>query len=231
MRFRVATYNIHKCRGMDWRVRPERIAAVLGQLDADIIALQEVLSDQTQCLARKLKLSPVFAAARIHRGRDYGNVLFTRFPVTRTENHDITVTGREERKCLEAEIQIPGRGALHVFAVHLGTSWIERRQQARKLLTPALLGRSDSEAPSLLLGDFNEWTAGVTTRLLSAHLQSVNVRSHLGRARTYPGLLPFLHLDHIYYDRDLHLIHVRLLRTPLSLIASDHLPLIADFEW
>jgi len=231
MRFRVATYNVHKCRGMDWRVRPDRIATVLCELDADIIALQEVLSSQAQCLASKLKQPYVFAGARIHRGVDYGNILFTRFPVTRTENHDITISGREERKCLEAEIQIPGRGALHVFAVHLGTSWSERRQQARKLLAPALLGRSNSSAPALLLGDFNEWTAGVTTRLLSGHLQSINTRAHLGRARTYPGLLPFLHLDHIYYDQELRLVNVRLLRTPLSLIASDHLPLAADFEW
>ena len=122
---------------------------VLSQLDADIVALQEVLLDQAQCFARKLKQPHIFAAARIHRGRDYGNVLFTRFPVTRTENHDITVSGREERKCLEAEIQIPGRGAIHVFAVHLGTSWSERRQQARKLLAPALLGRSDPAANPL----------------------------------------------------------------------------------
>lgn len=54
MRFRVATYNIHKCRGMDWRVRPDRIAAVLREVNADIVALQEVLADQAPCFARKL---------------------------------------------------------------------------------------------------------------------------------------------------------------------------------
>ena len=44
MRIRVATYNIHRCRGLDRRVRPARIVEVLREMDADIIALQEVLS-------------------------------------------------------------------------------------------------------------------------------------------------------------------------------------------
>jgi endonuclease/exonuclease/phosphatase family metal-dependent hydrolase len=231
MRFRVATYNIHKCRGMDWRVRPDRIAAVLAEMDADIIALQEALADQVPCFTRALGHPNVFGAARQLRGVDYGNVLFSRFAMTKTENHDLSVPAREQRTCLEAEVQIPGRGPLHVFALHLGTSWTERRRQAAKLLSPALLGRQASGAPLLLLGDFNEWTAGVATRSLSRHLRSVNLRAHLGRARTYPGLLPFLHLDHIYYDPVLRLTGMRFPRTPLSLLASDHLPLIADFEW
>ncbi|PYX77171.1 MAG: hypothetical protein DMG66_07525 [Acidobacteria bacterium] len=40
---RVATYNIHKCCGLDRRVLPARIADVLLELDADVIALQEVV--------------------------------------------------------------------------------------------------------------------------------------------------------------------------------------------
>jgi endonuclease/exonuclease/phosphatase family metal-dependent hydrolase len=173
----------------------------------------------------------VFGAARSLRGADYGNALLSRFPVTRTANHDLTVPRREARKCLEAEVQIPNRGAAHVFNVHLGTSWAERPRQAAKLLSGAMLGRPASDVPLLLLGDFNESTAGVTTRSLSRRLRSVDIRAHLGRARTYPGLLPFLHLDHIYYDPAFSLVEMRFLRTRLSLIASDHLPLIADFEW
>ena len=40
---RVATYNIHRCRGMDRRVMPARIADVLREIDADVIAMQEVV--------------------------------------------------------------------------------------------------------------------------------------------------------------------------------------------
>ncbi len=42
--FRIVTYNVHKCQGLDRRVRPSRIVEVLSDLDADVIALQEVLS-------------------------------------------------------------------------------------------------------------------------------------------------------------------------------------------
>jgi endonuclease/exonuclease/phosphatase family metal-dependent hydrolase len=200
-------------------------------MDADIIAVQEVLADQTACLARQLDHASVFGAARKLRGVDYGNVLLSRFPVTATEIHDLSVSGREPRSCLEAEIQIPERGPIHVFAMHLGTSWSERRRQAEKLFSESLLGRPRPDEPLLAMGDFNEWTAGAATRALAGRLQSVNIRAHLGRARTYPGFLPFLHLDHIYYDRALRLMGMSFLRTPLSLVASDHLPLIADFEW
>jgi endonuclease/exonuclease/phosphatase family metal-dependent hydrolase len=231
MRFRAATYNIHKCRGMDWRVRPDRIASVLEEMDADIIALQEVQEDQIACFSRRLRHRCVFGAARKLGGVDYGNAIFTRFEVTDTKNHDLSVKGREPRACLEAQLEVPERGPLHAFAAHLGTSWAERRRQAEKLLSETLLGRPASTAPLLLLGDFNEWTAGATTRSLSRHMQSANIRAHLGRGRTYPGLLPFLHLDHIYHDRALRLTGMQFLRTRLSLIASDHLPLVADFEW
>ena len=43
-RIRIATYNIHKCRAMDRRTKPARIAEVIRELDADVIALQEVLN-------------------------------------------------------------------------------------------------------------------------------------------------------------------------------------------
>ena len=69
---------------------------------------------------------------------------------------------------------------------------------------------------------------GLTTTLLSEKLQSVDLRQYMRRRRTYPGLFPILHLDHIYYDGPLEIVHIQVLRTRLSLVASDHLPLIAD---
>jgi endonuclease/exonuclease/phosphatase family metal-dependent hydrolase len=82
-----------------------------------------------------------------------------------------------------------------------------------------------------VLGDFNEWTKGLATTLLNSHLTSADIRVHLRRARTYPGFLPFLHLDHVYHDPALRLERLTLHRTPKSLVASDHLPLVADFSW
>jgi endonuclease/exonuclease/phosphatase family metal-dependent hydrolase len=120
---------------------------------------------------------------------------------------------------------------LHVFNVHLGTGFMERRAQGRLLTAPELLADIAIRGPRIVLGDFNEWTKGLATTLLNSYLVSADIRVHLRRARTYPGLLPFLHLDHIYHDPALRLERLTLHRTLKSLAASDHLPLVADFSW
>jgi endonuclease/exonuclease/phosphatase family metal-dependent hydrolase len=82
----------------------------------------------------------------------------------------------------------------------------------------------------IILGDFNEWIAGLASRLFHSHFQSIPIRRVFGKSPSYPGVLPFLHLDHIYYDGRLELERVETLRNLRTLIASDHLPVIADFR-
>ena len=79
-----------------------------------------------------------------------------------------------------------------------------------------------------MLGDFNEWMRGLATTLLSEKLNSVDLRDYMRRRRTYPGLFPLLHLDHIYYAGQVEILRIELPRTRLALVASDHLPLVAD---
>ena len=237
MKLRVVTYNVHRCRGMDRRVRPQRIVEVLGEINADVIALQEVLSipdgrpedDQARFIAEQLKLSHAVGGTRRLRGGIYGNVILSRWPILDTRNYDISVRGREQRGCLRADVEVGGR-LLHVFNVHLGTAYLERRHQGRRLIDEAILNDKELNGPRLMLGDFNEWTRGLASRLLASHLVSADVRLHLPRSRTYPGVLPLLHLDHIYYEDSLELEAMRLFRSRLSLLASDHLPLVADFQ-
>jgi endonuclease/exonuclease/phosphatase family metal-dependent hydrolase len=69
---------------------------------------------------------------------------------------------------------------------------------------------------------------GLATTLLTEKLNSVDLRNYLQRRRTYPGLFPVLHLDHIYYAGRVEIMRIELPRTRLSLVASDHLPLVAD---
>lgn len=38
----IATYNVHGCVGRDGRYNPERILAVMGELNSNILALQEL---------------------------------------------------------------------------------------------------------------------------------------------------------------------------------------------
>jgi endonuclease/exonuclease/phosphatase family metal-dependent hydrolase len=230
MRLRIVTYNVHKCRGIDGRTSAIRIADVLRDIDAGVIALQEVLDHQAEAISAELKLPFVLGENRKHRGFGYGNVVLSRFPIRGMRNYDLSVRGREERGCLRADLEVNDGAVLHVFNVHLGTALIERRHQGRKLIAPELLSDVSLAAPRIVLGDFNEWTAGLATRLLRSHMQSADMRAHLQRSRTYPGVLPFLHLDHIYYDDVLRLEKLTLCRTRKALIASDHLPLIADFQ-
>ena len=229
-RLRVATYNVHKCRGMDWRVNPARIVKVIREIDADIIALQEVVAGQFRQIAGDTSMFHAFGSARKWQGEDYGNAILSRFPIRAQHNYDLTIGQREARRCLRVDLEISDTSLLHVFAVHLGTSFFERRHQARKLLSSGILDRPALSAPRLLLGDTNEWTRGLFTRTLSKHLESADIRQHLKRSRTYPGMMPLLHLDHIYYDSALQLTGMHLHRTSASVVASDHLPLIGDFH-
>ena len=228
-RLRVLTYNVHKCRGLDGRASVTRIAEVLREADADIMALQEVMDHQAATLSAELGHPYCIGENRKCRGYGYGNVLLSRFPIVAMRNYDLSVRGREERGCLRADLDIAGR-VLHVFNVHLGTALLERRHQGRKLIAPELLADAAIEWPRIVLGDFNEWTTGLATRLLRSHMQSADVRL-LNRAKTYPGVLPFLHLDHIYYDPTLRLEKLTLCRTRKALVASDHLPLMGEFSW
>ncbi len=236
-RLRVATYNVHRCRGLDRRVRPARIVKVLRELDADIIALQEVWSregpspdaDQVRFIAEELGLNSSLGENRRLRGAAYGNVVLSRFPVNLARNYDITVKGCERRGCLRVDICLNDSEVLHIFNVHLGTALLERRAQGRKLIAADILANDELQGPRVVLGDFNEWTRGLVSRLMAAHFESPDIRRHLRRSRTYPGVLPFMHLDHIYFDRHLILEKLILHRSRTALMASDHLPLVADF--
>lgn len=233
----MATYNVHKCRGLDGRVVPQRVLRVLQEIDADVIALQEVVClggtsadrHQARFLADQLGFSCELGENRRHRGGAYGNVLLSRHPIRHARNHDISIPGRERRGCLHVEV-LPGNGAtLHIFNLHLGTAIFERRIQARQLFGQRLFSGDEPRGNRIVLGDFNEWIRGLPSRLFNEHFESAHNHMLSHRSRSFPGVLPMLRLDHIYFDRNLDLKCVRIHRSPAALIASDHLPLVAEF--
>jgi endonuclease/exonuclease/phosphatase family metal-dependent hydrolase len=236
--FRIATYNTHKCRGMDGRIRPLRIAQVLRELDADVIALQEVVSlaggrkeqDQARYLADAVGFPYYLGETRKLRGGSYGNVVISRFPVKEVEVYDLSASSREARGCIRCDIEVAPGKIIHLFNIHLGTGYIERRKQANLLMSRNVLLSPRLKHPRLILGDFNEWTRGRVSKMLNHSFESVDIQLHLNRRRTYPGVLPFMHLDHMYFDRTLFLEEFVLHRSPKALMASDHLPLVAGFR-
>ena len=231
---RVATYNIHRARGLDGRTRLERIAAVLASVDADIVALQEVVGasplkpGQAAELGAALGMGWVMAPTRHLRTALFGNVVLTRFPVRHHVQYDLTWKTCEHRGVQRVDVALED-DTLHFYNVHLGTSLLERRHQAARLAT--LVHDRRVMGPKIVLGDFNEWARHLgATDLLAERLQSIDLSKHLSRRRTYPGFFPILHLDHIYYEGKVEVLKVTLPRDRMALMASDHLPLVADLQ-
>ena len=119
-------------------------------------------------------------------------------------------------------------GLLHVYNAHLGTALLERRFQAPKLAD--WITDKHVVGPRIVLGDFNEWGRGLVADILAERLKSVDLYPHLKRRRTYPGFFPVLHLDHMYFAGNVEIRQITLERTRLSMVASDHLPLVADIR-
>jgi len=232
-KLRVVTYNIHRCRGLDGRTRPERIAAVLATIDADIIALQEVIGasplkpGHAAEIGAALGMGWVMAPTRHLRNCLFGNVVLSRLPILHHAQYDLSWKTCEPRCCQRVEIAI-GEDILHLYNVHLGTAFLERRHQAGRL--SAIVHDRRVGNPKIVLGDFNEWMRGLATQMLSERLKSIDLRGHLRRRRTYPGVFPVVHLDHIYYEGKVEVAKLELPRTRLSLMASDHLPLVAELR-
>ncbi len=224
----VASYNIHSCVGGDGRGDPARVAAVLREIDADVVGLQEVdarpgpATDSMQMayLAGVLGLHSV-AGPTIHRhDGHYGNALLTRCPILDVRHVDLTVYRREPRAAIDAELRVGG-DVVRVIATHLGLLPGERRIQARRLL--AQLGDgARGIAATILCGDINEWFAvGRPLRWLHARL---------GRAAavaTFPAAFPVFALDRLWVQPRTALQQVAAHTSATARAASDHLPLVA----
>jgi endonuclease/exonuclease/phosphatase family metal-dependent hydrolase len=230
---RIATYNIHRCRGLDGRTNPARVADVIRAIEPDVIALQEVIGagphvpGHAEELGAQLGMGWVMAPTRHLRGALFGNVVLSCHPIVHHAQYDLSWKTCEPRCCQRVDIAF-GDDTLHLYNVHLGTAFLERRYQAGRL--SAIVHDRRIAQPKVVLGDFNEWMRGLATTLLTERLQSIDLRSHLRRRRTYPGVFPFLHLDHIYYDGRVEVVKLDLPRTRRALMASDHLPLVAELK-
>jgi endonuclease/exonuclease/phosphatase family metal-dependent hydrolase len=228
-RLRIATYNVHQCVGADERRLPDRVAAVLREIDADVVGLQEVDarpggghdSMQMDYLADRLGLQ-AFAGPTIRRhDGHYGNALLTRRPVLGLRHVDLTFSRREPRAAIDADLDVEGT-AVRLIVTHLGLLPGERRRQARRLLE--MLGQED-RAPTILCGDINEWFGvGRPLRWLNRRLGPCS------RLSTFPATLPIFALDRVWSTAPARLARVAVHASETARVASDHLPLVADVE-
>jgi endonuclease/exonuclease/phosphatase family metal-dependent hydrolase len=222
----IATYNIHGAVGSDGRFAPERIARVLQEINADIVALQEVPlgGSRTPNVLTMLQQATGYMAAegpaRDTPERRYGNAVLTRYPILSMRTIDLSFGSREPRGALDADVDCHGH-LLRVVATHLGLRFAERRDQIRRLLQSF----DTEEMPVILLGDINEWFVwGRSLRALVSHFQAVPA------PHTFPSRRPLFALDRIWIRPRHRLVHVHVHATPLARLASDHLPLIAHID-
>ncbi|MBC2733127.1 MAG: endonuclease [Desulfobacteraceae bacterium] len=226
MALRIATYNIHRCIGRDGDENPERIAAVLRELDADLVALQEVAFDPDAPGNRLRFLADATGAQAIPgptlleaKGR-YGNALLSRRTVRQVRRIDISVPGREPRGVIQIVLEIR-RKTVVIIATHLGLSFEERRYQIGRIVS--LLESSPPADVTILMGDFNEWLRwGRMRRRLK------RVFDAFPAPATFPSRRPLLALDQIWVRPTGVLTAMKVNGSASARMASDHLPLLAD---
>lgn len=250
---RVVTYNIHRAIGVDRRFRPDRVVRILLHHDPDVVLLQEV--DEGAPRSRELDMARELAAelgfrhfavghnVSLRKGR-YGNATLSRFPILRERNIDLSLAGSWIRRgCQHTSIlPLEGRPPLEVFNLHLGLSAREREEQIELLARSSELAGLGPEAPCLVAGDFNDWrsllrpafTEGLGFRCASDRRIRRTQRTRRVRPLplpTFPSFSPQAGLDRIYYRGPLRLLGARRCRLQVSRVASDHLPVIAEFQY
>ena len=246
VRLRVLSYNIHRAIGVDRRFRPERVSSILGYYNPDIAILQEV--DDGAPRSRELDLGKELARAlgyehyaighnvTLRKGR-YGNATLSRWPIQRERNIDQTVGFLRRRGCQHTRIAVRTPSGktrrLEVFNLHLGLSARERERQVALLARSREFASLPFGAPTIVAGDYNDWRS----LLRPFFVDLLGFRSATGgnaegeRAiATFPSFFPQGSLDRIYYRGPLRLAAAKRCRLALSRIASDHLPVIVDFD-
>ena len=225
---RVATYNVHRWQGVNGRAKPDvaRAGFVISELDADVIALQEVLrpfefegDDPLGLLCEELDLHLAFAVTRRHRRGQLGNAILSRFPITAISVIDISHSRIERRGALAAHVGHSGAG-LGIVATHLSLVDRTRQRQVQTLLEHPQM----NSGPSILMGDMNAWRNCKGSKQLE---QNLNIHHNINWPSSFPSGRPMLALDRIY-SRGAAVVDVRHHDTPAARKASDHLPVVAE---
>ena len=226
----IASYNVHKCVGMDKRFDPDRIAAVIGEIGADVIALQEAdqrfggragLMDLSR-LERECGLFPVPVTGTSKAHGWHGNLLLFREGTVR-DVHRIRLPGVEPRGALVVDMELTA-GPLRIVTTHLGLLRRSRAQQAEAILTAV---STRGERPTLLLGDLNEWRLGARSSILNFDPAFGPLTVALP---SFPSRFPLFALDRILGNPPDLISGIEVHDTPLARIASDHLPIKARID-
>lgn len=228
MKLRFASYNIHKAVGMDRRRDPERIVAVLRELRADVIALQEadrrIGARETVLPRALLDDSPWRVADVAKRAQSigwHGNAILVRRDLEIAECHALDMPTIEPRGAACA-VFASARGAFRVIGTHLDLSGLRRRDQVRSLLRFA---NDHGDMPTVILGDFNQWGVGT-----GAMREFARDWGQIAPGPSYPSRRPVARLDRIVHCGGWVCHDAAVHHSALAAVASDHLPVVAELE-
>ncbi len=229
MQLTFATYNIHKAVGTDRRRDPERIVSVLREIDADVIALQEVdrrIGQRASVIDRALlDDSPWIAVDVARRPRSlgwHGNAILVRRGLEVVEAEPLHLPMLEPRGAARADIMVAGT-RVRVIGMHLDLSGLRRRDQIRAVLRH--IGACDPGCPTVLMGDFNQWG-----HRSGAMREFGEIWRVLDTGRSFPSRQPLACLDRIIASDEWTCAGHRVHHSATSARASDHLPVVADLE-
>jgi endonuclease/exonuclease/phosphatase family metal-dependent hydrolase len=240
---RILTYNVHSCRGVDGKLDVGRVADVIAQSRPDIIALQEVDVgrrrthgvDQAHAIAERLGMAFHFNAAVHVEEERYGDAILTALPLKLIKSGPLPTPPRmqrlEPRGALWVEIEVESGHKVQIINTHLGLVPMEQKTQAAHLLGGEWLGHPKCSDPLILLGDFNATPRYAAYKALSGRLRDARRAAGVrGGALTFPSRFPMIRIDHMFISPSIEVANMHAPDGALMKIASDHLPLVADFR-
>jgi endonuclease/exonuclease/phosphatase family metal-dependent hydrolase len=215
---RIASYNVHACRGTDGKKDAQRIVRVIEELGCDTIGLQEV-DYRLDYIAQKVGMQAIPGLTLARHDGPFGNALLTRRKVLDVRRLGFTYSRREPRNALDVDLEVNGE-PVRVIVTHLGLWPAERRYQVKQILK--MLKETPIRERVVVLGDINEWLP------LGRPLRWMNAL--FGRCpaeRSFPSRWPVVALDRVWVRPRHALLALKAHRTPLAELASDHLPVKA----
>lgn len=239
MRFRLLTYNIHKgIGGLDRRYDLSRIVDTIAHYQPDVALLQEVDDGAPRSLHHPQCEMLAEALALPHRSYQrnvrlkighYGNAVLSRYPLTDVVDLDLTIPFKKRRAALIARAHVTVDGHARTIAianVHLGLAGFERTIQLRRLLIADCIGHTREQTPLIIGGDFNDVYGNLGRRVM----RPAGFELASGHGRTFPAVAPLRRLDRVFFRGNVQASGAFVGHTELARRASDHLPLIVDFE-
>lgn len=239
---RLMTYNVHRCVGVDRRLDVARVAAVIAEHEPDVVCLQELdvgrartgWVDQATSIAEQLSMTVRFHAAMRVEAELYGDAILTPHPERLVKAGALptlpNVPGLEPRGALWVQVAL-GEATVNILNTHLGLVPREQWLQAQALAGADWLGHDLCRGPTILCGDFNATSVTRPYRVLTQRLD--DAQRKLGRrpsVKTFPSGFPAIRIDHAFVSREIRVTAAAAPFSPLARMASDHLPLVIDFE-